>query len=99
MSILYGSTETDHIPLSVLVNVDVLPVLTRNLNSGKARRLDWASLTKEEIMEYYARTDQSLRNIYLPRDAVLCNDVHCCNVEHGKAICSVYKSKIIVRGQ
>lgn len=92
MSILYGTTVSDHIPFTMSIEMDALPALNKNININNIGKLDWSSLTKEEILGYYARTDQSLSNIHIPRDAVICNDVNCSSVEHGNALCSVYDS-------
>lgn len=46
MSILYGAATTDHIPFAMLN----LPVLSRNGNSVNTDKLDWSTLTKEDIV-------------------------------------------------
>ena len=75
MSILYGTTVSDHIPFTMSIEIDALPALNKNKNINmNIGKLDWSSLTKEEILGYHARTDQSLSNIHIPRDAVICSD-------------------------
>lgn len=71
MSILYGAETTDHIPVAMAINVENISVLSRNGNSVSTEKLDWSTLTNEDILDYYAHTEKSLCNIHLPRDAIL----------------------------
>lgn len=87
MSVLYGTTVSDHISVIMSIKIDALPVLNKNININNAEKIDWSSLTEEEILGYYVRTDQSLSNIHIPRDAVRCNDVKCSSFEHVNALC------------
>lgn len=89
MNILYGAATADQIPFAMQINVEHLPVLSSKTNSGNKEKLDWSALTKEDILDYYAQTDKFLSNINLSRDAILCSDVNCKNVEHGKDLCSM----------
>lgn len=43
-----------------------------------------------ELIEYACHSKVLLGNIILPKDAVLCRDVNCRNIEHSEALCSFY---------
>ncbi len=76
MSILYGAATTDLVPFAMLINAEHLPVLSRNGNSVNTEIWDWSTLTKEDIVAYYAHIDKSLRIINLRRDTIMCSDVN-----------------------
>lgn len=83
---------TDHIPISMSVNVEHILVLSRNGNSINTKKWDWSTFTKKDILSSYAHTDKPLSNIYLPRDAITCSDVNCKDVKHA----NIYASCIMV---
>lgn len=78
MGIKYGVTTTDHIPLALTINIEELPSTVSNDNaiSGNvSTRLDWSTLSEEDLLAYYTNTDHYLSNVYLPREAIMCKDV------------------------
>ncbi len=45
MSILYNTVTTDHIPVSVVINVDYLIAMSYNESNINAAKIDWSALT------------------------------------------------------
>ena len=90
MIIHYEMATSDHIPLSIMVNVGSLPLLLTHEDSSGSGRVDWSRLTQEDIDTYVHHTDMLLGNIELPKDAIFCRDMNCKNQEHCKALCSLY---------
>ena len=62
------------------INVEHIPVLSRNWKSVNTEKLDWSVLKKESI--YYAHTDKSISYINLPRDVIMCSDAYYKDVKH-----------------
>ncbi|XP_058650707.1 uncharacterized protein LOC131551670 [Onychostoma macrolepis] len=90
MSILYDTVTTDHIPVSMVINVDYFIAMSNNESNINEVKMDWSALTKEDFLAYYVSTDKCLSNIRLPRDAMMCSDVNCKDVNHQRDICSMY---------
>ncbi len=96
MSILYDSVITDHIPVFLVINVDYFIAMSNNESNINAAKMDWSALTKEDLLAYYVSTDKCLSDIHLPRDAMMCSDVNCKDVNHQKDICSMYNDIVNV---
>ena len=95
MSIKYGVAVTDHIPLAFTVNVGDIPVSNESaLNNEFTAKLDWSSLTKDNLLAYYNNTDKLLSHIHLPKEAILCKDANCKRVEHKRDLCSMYDNVV-----
>ena len=73
MSIKYGVAVTDHIPLAFTVNVGDIPVSNESaLNNEFTAKLDWSSLTKDNLLAYYNNTDKLLSHIYICLKKLFC---------------------------
>lgn len=96
MSILYDTVTTDHIPVSFMINVELLVAMSNNVNNINAAKMDLSALTKEDLLVYYVNTDRCLSNINLPRDAIMCSDVNCKDANHHRDICSMYNDIVTV---
>ena len=90
VEILYGLATTDHIPVSMMLNVGNLPVCNSINNSERSERLDWMSLTDADLTHYRSLTDYSLSNIDLPVEAILCGNINCKSQKHNKELCTMY---------
>lgn len=93
MGIKYGVTIIDHIPLALTINIEELPSTVSNNNaiSGNvSTKLDWSTLSEEDLLAYYTNTDHYLSNVYLPREAIMCKDVNCQIEEHKSNLCVMY---------
>ncbi|CAJ1050753.1 uncharacterized protein LOC114150994 [Xyrichtys novacula] len=88
---LYGLTATDHLPVSMVVNVDHLPDYSSPTEYGANRvKVDWAKLSREDVSYYCGRTDVLLREKQLPMDAILCSNINCDDVKHLTDLCEMY---------
>ena len=90
MEINYDIATADHIPFSMVLNVGTLPMIVSHDDSMVTGRVNWANVSKDDVYKYLCHTDQLLGNIVLPKDAILCRDINCKNVEHSKLLCSLY---------
>ena len=89
MDILYGMTTTDHIPVAMSLNVDLLPAVVKD-GCFSTEKINWTSLTKDDFLTYFARTDEFLSKVQICKNAVICRDMNCKDEEHRRALCSVY---------
>ncbi len=58
MSILYDTVTTNHIPVSMVINVEYFVAMSNNENNINAAKMDWSALTKEDLLAYYVSTDK-----------------------------------------
>ena len=49
-------------------------------------------MSNEDLDKYNNHTDVVLANIIVPKDALLCRDMNCENVQHSKELCSLYEA-------
>ena len=62
--------HNNHIPLVLTVNVNDIPTTVSNdraANKEFNAKLDWSSLTKNNLVAYYNNTDKHLSDIHLPK--------------------------------
>lgn len=90
MEIVYEVSVSDHVPFVKVLDCDSLPEKSQEVNSDCKAKLDWSKLTNKDVMLYYGRTDGLLREVYVPRDAILCPDVNCYDSSHCKDLCTMY---------
>lgn len=90
--IKYDMVISDHTPISMLLNVDNIPALVQNKDISNASKLDWVKLSDVEKDKYFSSTDKLLGLVELPKNALLCQDVKCKNLNHGWELCSLYGS-------
>ena len=91
MHIKYDLTTTDQIPLSMLINVGDLPLLSPAEGIKQPGKLDWSRATKHQLEKYLSQTNVLLGNIKLPKEAILCHDLNCSNPQHSIDLCTMYK--------
>lgn len=92
MRIEYNMATFDHMPLFINMKLENIPKLTPISGPVNGESLDWSRLSWEEVNKYTQSTDQCLKNIELPKDAILCRDVNCTNQDHGAQLCHLYDS-------
>ena len=81
ISILYNSTDEDHIPLSMHINVSVLPKLMSDTNESRSK-ITWDRVKESDLKKYFNLTDRQLDNINIPADVILCTNINCSNSDH-----------------
>lgn len=94
VNILYSFATSDHIPLSLSLNVGNITALVIKGNSVSTPKLDWSKATKENIDKYTTSTDALLQTVKLPRAALTCLDPNCKNAKHCSDLCELYEDII-----
>lgn len=82
IDILYSYATSDHIPLSISLNVDNIPAVVDKLNDGCTTRIDWSKTTEDDIQKYFSLTDTLLQAVKVPREALTCLNPNCKNLQH-----------------
>ena len=76
-----------------MVNLDNLPDCSSSTEDGANRvKVDWAKLSKEDVLFYCGRSDVLLRKVQLPMDAIFCSDINCDDVTHCNDLFEMYNS-------
>jgi len=73
---------SDHDPLILQIGVChsvCHPFVTRTASS----RLAWYKASRDDIVKYTQCLQSNLDSIVVPKDALVCHNVHCCNTMHG----------------
>ena len=92
MELRYEATVSDHFPFIMSLETDSLPEMSQEGNRASNAKIQWAKLTKEEVLLYYGRTDLLLSNVHLPMGAIMCADVNCHDVFHCYELGKLYDS-------
>ena len=74
----------------MVINFQTLPVI-ESFESDTISRIDWSSLSQEEIVSYCVSTERLLGKIWLPKEAIMCRDCLCQNPKHHSDICSMFE--------
>jgi len=83
LEILYNLATTDHIPISITLNVESLPEMTNSDNpEQRSGKLDWTRLSVNDLCRYKLLTEKSLSKIEVPTETIMCNNVDCENPKH-----------------
>ena len=56
--------------------------------------MKWDTLSDESISQYKDATDQKLRNVYIPTDALNCTNTSCCDESHRAELNALYDDVI-----
>uniref|UniRef100_A0A8C6PWR0 Reverse transcriptase domain-containing protein n=1 Tax=Nothobranchius furzeri TaxID=105023 RepID=A0A8C6PWR0_NOTFU len=92
VEILYSLATTDHIPVSLVVNCESLPVLLQHQSPSHTEKLTWAKVSVEDIRKYYLLSDCSLRSVSVHKETLQCRDVNCEHMEHRLHLCTLYQN-------
>ena len=90
MEILYNVSTSDHIPVKMVIRSEYIPATVKCANNSNLGKLDWSSLSCEDIAFYCKYTDQLLSNIRLSREALICKNSNCTNTKHKTDISAMY---------
>ena len=82
--------SADHIPISLLLNIESLPELTRYANDDQSVKIDWSRATEKDIWQYKVLTNRGLSDINIPSEAILCHNINCKNHKHNTDLCIMY---------
>ncbi|KAL7381375.1 hypothetical protein ABVT39_004885, partial [Epinephelus coioides] len=78
VEILYGFATTDHMPVSIMLNVENLPTMTTDDNQvNHGGKIEWAKLSENDLLHYHDLTEKTIGNIEIPYDAIMCDNFNC----------------------
>ena len=89
LSILYEISDADHIPISMCINLHLVPVLSEVTNNCYPK-LKWDALSTDVLKQYNLATENALARINIP-DTINCTDVACDNIVHIHHAKQVYR--------
>ena len=90
MKVLYGSVQSDHIPVAIEIDLQLAPDVEHGAANSIADNIDWSAVSEEELLNYRVQTDILLNNIVQPTDALSCKDCNCTKVDHKEALHKYY---------
>ena len=88
MYVLYGTIQSDHIPLVAHIDLHLAPDIDQGAANNMGNKIDWSILSEDILYEYGVQSEILLSNIEIPTDAILCKN--CNNVEHKEALNKYY---------
>ena len=86
MNVLYGSVQSDHIPVAIEIDLPLAPDLEHGAANSIGDNIDWSAVSEEVLLNYRVQTDILLNNIVQPTDAMLCKDRNCTKVDNKEAL-------------
>ena len=89
----YNLTDEDQIPVSISVEVDNLPKLSKT-NNDYSGKINWDCLSDQNKKLYYDRTMTTLSNITIPVESLCCSDINCTNMLHKEDIENLFNEII-----
>lgn len=95
VEIMYGMATADHMPVSLMLNIETLPELTTKDNHSNNVKVDWDRLTENDLGWYYSLSENILGDIEIPYDAILCDNVNCDNPKHRNDLCAMYNDIVL----
>jgi len=96
MYVLYGFVQSDHIPFVTEFDVSLAPCVGEGISNTINPRITWSKLSDSVLDLYCSETDEGLRGINVPVDALLCKDVLCKDSSHICAISTFYENIVKV---
>ena len=85
--------SADHFPVCVDVDMSIVPEV-ESITNNEANSVKWDTLSDESISQYKDATDQKLRNVYIPTDALNCTNTSCCDESHRAELNALYDDVI-----
>ena len=89
IDVWYSACSADHFPVCVDVDMSIVPEV-ENITNNEANSVKWDTLSGESINQYKEATDQKLRNVYIPTDALNCTNTSCCDESHRAELNALY---------
>ena len=91
VDILYDYVSSDHHPLLVEINCDLsCDVVFGDNGTMQRKKIQWGDLSSEKNSRYTFNTEQTLSQIKLNHELLLCDDIMCNNDYHKLAISHMY---------
>ena len=93
IDVWYSACSADHFPVCVDVDMSIVPEV-ESITNNEANSVKWDTLSDESISRYKDATDQKLRNVYIPTDALNCTNTSCCDESHRAELNALYDDVI-----
>ena len=77
----YDMSDDDHIPVSFIVHVDLLPTFSEEINEITTK-IKWDSISDANVKTYYKRSQVNLGKVCLPVSALCCSNTACEDQSH-----------------
>jgi len=91
ISVDYTLISSDHLPMSVILNLDCARVATKEQPSGCGKgTIKWDKLSAADKNKYEELSDVNMSAIKLKLSSVMCDDPHCKDSFHIAAIDGMY---------
>ena len=95
ISIGYEICDEDHIPVTINIDVNLLPCLTDS-NNEPVYKINWETASEVDLKYFLKLTDKEFSNIVLPVDALVCSDLECHHDHHKAMIVTLYNQIISI---
>jgi exonuclease III len=97
ISVDYKFVSSGHFPMCVELDLSVARTEIKQANEngnhdGRSDHIRWDKLKQSELSMYENATDLALKKVKLPHSLLLCDDIHCTDVQHTQQIDLMYKS-------
>ena len=90
IEIKYNMATSDHIPVLMDINFKNIPEVAVHTNVSHKCKIDWSRLKESNLAEYYSQTDNFLKQVNIPVEALACRNVNCTHNDHVSAINDFY---------
>ena len=95
ISILYDYVTSDHMPLLISLDISKATIaLDDNDKRSSVKKIKWNKLSRNEISQYQAMTEQHLDKVKLDHDLILCDSIDCQDQDHLQSIDTMYNAVI-----
>ena len=81
---------SDHVPISVAIDLGCARVDGDNRSSLKHPKITWSDLSENELIRYNQLTECNLKSVLLNHELLMCDDPNCSDVAHRCAIDRLY---------
>ncbi len=84
---------SDHFPVFAEISLSSINIVQSESSRSRSnhRRIDWSSLSKEQLSKYRQLSRVALSKIHLNHSLILCDDTHCVDPAHTSAIEQLYR--------
>ena len=89
--VLYGCNQSDHIPVSFVIDVGLAPVVEHGAVNSVGHKINWSDQSEEVVKNYGVLSDVTLGEVNVPAEVLQCKDCNCNNVKHKEALNEFYK--------
>ena len=71
MYVLYGTVQSDHIPLVAHSDLQLAPDIDQGETNNIGNKIDWSILSEDILYEYGVQSEILLSNVEIPTDVKL----------------------------